>query len=456
MSDQINEFDQIFRDRLSGQTVTPPPAVWENIQTTRSFGHVVANRISTNWRIFGTLLMLALAGGSSIVLFGEEESHTNLYTDYNIELINHTAAETIRPTAVNQHLITDLVKSKPNQSTLHLSKTEWSQKAKEDIYLLPDMELLASMQQAGFVKPVLQDERLSAYIESLDGWESAKPIEFVRYFHMDELPSKLVHKDVLSQTPRLSKIDYDYVMPKVERKSFMERSSFLFSFTPQSIRKLMRADYNLASSFLEEREKAEKTRLAYTFGALLHYEVKNHKFIETGVNYTQIYEEVSYEGEKRFSNQYNFLEIPVLLGYEDRNAKWGWEVKGGFGVQIFNTYSGYTLKRVDEFGASDPEPQFRVKTDAVRNIIYNDHDLLTKQARNEVFDLDNKEENPYKTSGVVNLHFASGIAYYHSIKTTFVVTPYFRRSINSITKESARYTEKISYSGISFGARIKF
>ena len=64
MSDQINEFDQLFRDRLADQTATPPTAVWENIKSTRSYGHVVANRISSNWKIFGTLLMLLLAGGS--------------------------------------------------------------------------------------------------------------------------------------------------------------------------------------------------------------------------------------------------------------------------------------------------------------------------------------------------------------------------------------------------------
>jgi len=70
MSNEINDFDQVFRDRLSGHTVTPPTAVWDNIQLKRTFGHVLANRISNNWRILGTLLMLLLVGGSSLVLFG--------------------------------------------------------------------------------------------------------------------------------------------------------------------------------------------------------------------------------------------------------------------------------------------------------------------------------------------------------------------------------------------------
>lgn len=459
MSDQINEFDQVFKDRLSEQAVTPPPAVWENIQATRSFGHVVANRISTNWRIFGTLLMLLLAGGSSIILFGEEES-SETYTDYTIHTFyqgdeqytasnayfdtpNRFKVENNRPASVihsNEQLLSPLTKIKDGENTNRI----------------PDFELLASIESAGFVKPQLSNERLSAYIENLDGWESARPKSFVRYYNMDPIQANFVHKDALAQDPKRSIIDYEYVLPHVERKSFKERSTILFSFTPQSIRKIMRAEYNLSSSFLEQRAKTEQTRLAYTFGAQLHYELKSHKFFETGLNYTQIYEEMSYNGEKRFSNQYNFLEIPFLIGYEDRNSKWGWEVKAGLGVQIHNGYKGYILKRIDEFGATDADIQFRMSKESVRNIIENNHTLHNNQARHEVLNLENKEENPYKTAGVINMHIASGITYYHSIKTTFVLTPYYRRSINSITKEEARFTEQISYMGVSFGARVKF
>jgi hypothetical protein len=459
MSDQINEFDQVFKDRLSEQAVTPPPAVWENIQATRSFGHVVANRISTNWRIFGTLLMLLLAGGSSIILFGEEES-SETYTDYTIHTFyqdgtqyavsTNTYEATNEFKEENTHLV-----SPTNTYYQGLSQVV-TKKEDENTNHIPDFELLASIESAGFVRPQLSNERLSAYIENLDGWESARPKSFVRYYNMDPIQANFVHKDALIQNPQRSIIDYEYVLPHVERKSFKERSTILLSFTPQSIRKIMRAEYNLSSSFLEQRAKTEQTRLAYTFGAQLHYELKNHKFLETGLNYTQIYEEMSYNGEKRFSNQYNFLEVPFLIGYEDRNSKWGWEVKAGLGIQIHNGYKGYILKRIDEFGATDADIQFRMSKDAVRNIIENNHILHNNQARHEVLNLENKEENPYKTAGVINMHIASGITYYHSIKTTFVLTPYYRRSINSITKQEARFTEQISYMGVSFGARVKF
>lgn len=99
MSDQNKDFDQVFRDRLSDQTATPPPAACENIQAKRNFGHVVANRISNNWGIFGTLLMLLLAGGSSIVLFGEEE--TNQYKSRANEINKLIIVETIKTKQLN-------------------------------------------------------------------------------------------------------------------------------------------------------------------------------------------------------------------------------------------------------------------------------------------------------------------------------------------------------------------
>ena len=452
MSDQINEFDQLFRDRLADQTATPPAAVWENIKSTRSFGHVVANRISNNWKIFGTLLMLLLTGGSSVILFGENDElsvaseaiQDELIIDSPLLVPNSNKINTFNSVSVNE------IENKKSENTTEI-KTEEEH--------LPDWQLIASLEQAAFVRPELEDKRLSAYIEGLQGWESAKPKSFVRYYEMDMLAKKTVQKRTIDQQPLRAEIDYDYAMPSVERKTFRQRSSILLSFTPQTISKLMQAEYNLSSSYLEERQKTERTRMAYTFAAMLHYEIKNNKFIETGIQFTQIYEEMSYEGEKRFSNQYDFLEIPLLLGYEGRNAKWGWEVKGGFGLQVCNNYKGFILKRIDEFGAnnSNDNAQYRMSNgETVKNIIESNHSLSKNQARHEVLDLENKDENPFKTAGVVNLHMAAGLTYYHSINTTFVITPYYKRTLNSITNEEARFKENIQYVGISFGTRLKF
>lgn len=461
MSEDWNEIDQVFQDSLGGYEVQPPESVWENIQAERTFGHIVTNRISNNWNIFGTLLFLLLIGGSAAISFGiEEHIEEEAYITFDAPTIQETSFRADVPEiqskeeVVSKHTISKL-------STLRNDVTT----TEEEVRLLeenemPDVDLIASIHAAGFSRPKVADKRLSAYIETLNGWESASPKGYTRYTSMEVLKKSPVHKKALNAKPVQATVDYDYVREAIRSKPFKERLSLLVSFTPQSIHKSMVANYNLSSDYIKERHKREKTRLAYSFNASLQYEFSNHKFIETGVMFTQIYEELHIEGEKRFSNQYDFFEIPVLFGFEQRNAKWGWHVKGGIGVQIRNTYKGYILnpeEDIREPNTQRPSPQFRLKnTDALRNIITNNHRLAPTQDRDEVLDLSNEEENPYKSSGVFNIHMATGLTYYHSIRTNFLITPYYRRSVNSISKEGARFREHISYTGISLGARFKF
>ena len=324
-------------------------------------------------------------------------------------------------------------------------------------YLYPSPDELASLAKAGFVRPHLKDnENLSAYIENLDGWGSARPKAFTRFYKMDFMQMKFVNTELSQLNPGKVEIDYDYVMSRVERKTFWERSSFIVAITPHKVHKSMRAKYNLSSSYLRDREKAENTRLAYTVSGLFQYELTRNRFIESGINYTQIYEEMHFEGEKRFSNQYNFVEVPLLLGFQNRNSKWGWQVKGGLGLQIMNSYKGYILKRVDVFGGEEPEPLTRMHKGSVKGYVSQNHNLSNRQSRNEVANLENEEENPFKANGVVNIHLSAGVTYFFTERTSFLVTPSFRRSINSITKEEARFTEKLQYMGISFGTSVRF
>ena len=158
---------------------------------------------------------------------------------------------------------------------------------------------MASMEAAAFSRPDLQDNPLlNIYISHLDGWESAKPVSFVRYEEMDKSDSKGFFKLKKEAKPlRAGEVEYEYAFPTVDKKPFKERASLYIAFTPQSISKSMTPEYNVSTEYLRQRAKSETPRMAYTLTANLHYELKNHKFIETGINYTQIYEEMHFEGD---------------------------------------------------------------------------------------------------------------------------------------------------------------
>ncbi|MDA9312125.1 hypothetical protein N8371_05940 [Vicingaceae bacterium] len=97
-----------------------------------------------------------------------------------------------------------------------------------------------------------------------------------------------------------------------------------------------------------------------------------------------------------------------------------------------------------------------MKQSAVKGYVNQNQSLSNKQLVNEVANLEDEGENPFKTTGVVNIHPAAGVTYFFTEKTSFLITPSYRRRMNSITKEEARFTEKLKYVGISFGTRFKF
>lgn len=465
MSDRYNEFDQLFRDRLRDQSATPPDSVWNNIQAERSFGHIVTNKISSTWRIIGTLLLLAIAGGTSAFLMNSStdtlapENENRMVANQQAAIVETPSVnknQTLKPSFALQEFISS--KEIPTSHTNNLNQEE------EIVLNKPHSDLLASNSNMGFGKPDFGNTKLAVLIDEMDGWGTAKPSSHIRFYHLGKLNKKSMEGPILVKSPFLPEAQWDYVIESAPRKTFKDRVTLHFYLGPQFINKILTPEYNMETSFLEKRLETENTRLAYTIGVNLQYDLKNHKFFESGIQFTQIYEEVRIDGDMRFSNQYDFVEIPLLIGYQDRESKWGWSVKGGLGVQVYNNYKGYILKKVeDRISAPLAEPQtpepnaeYRISgSNVVKNIVNNDHTLSHKQDRNEVYDL-SSDENPYKSSGIINIHMAAGVTYFHSINTSFSVTPYYRQSINSLTKTEANFSERISYMGVLFGTNVKF
>jgi len=461
MSDQFNDFDQILRDRLRDHSTTPPSSVWDNIQTERSFGHVVANRISSGWRIIGTFLLLALAGGASAYLLQNDEAEkVNLVPRETFTQLKSTTPQ-ITPQTNGIALDQVFLSNEPGVKSVVKDEQISDQPAIEQP-LVPGPELYASMEYGTFGKPQLDDHRLATLVDEMDGWATASPSSIVRFYKVDALELKAMSGNRLVKSPLIPEDQFEYVIESTPKRGFRERSSIHFYIGPQFINKILTAEYNMETSFLERRLETEHTRLAYTAGINLQYELKNNKFFETGIQFTEIYEEVRIDGDKRFSNQYDFIEVPLLIGYQDRESKWGWSIKGGLGLQVYNNYSGYQLRNVEDrisipsATENDNSNLYRISgSNYVNTVVNNKHTLSDKQDRNEVYDL-SSNENPYRAFGIVNVHLAAGVTYFHSINTSFSITPYYRQSINSLTKREANFNERITYMGVLFGTRVNF
>lgn len=453
MSNELREYDTLVREKLKEKKITPPPAVWKNIQKRRSFGHKVAIKIASNWRTFGTLVLLAFLG-SSTMYFADSESAINTF-NLNAEELNTSKS-------INRLGVEEDQKTQFSKSIAQTKFPEFKKEAairSEEKTVMPDFSIVASEYGSGFGRPFNFDAHVSSLIDQIDNWENGKSASAIRFNNLEYAPELGIQPTIVVKTAALPNEDYEYYIPEAEKKTFWERSSLILSLTPQTIHKTITPGFSLSTEEILKRKASEKTRLAYSLGANFRYELKNHQFVESGIMYTSIYEEVHLEGEKQFSNNYNFIEVPLLFGYQDREAKWGWFVKGGLGIQILNLYDGYIFKQetIEEIAINETQgPLYRMSASNTLNGIINpDHQLKNEQIRDEVYDL-STDENPYKTAGVINLHLATGLIYYCGEKTSLFASPYYRRNINSISKSNAIFREHISLMGISFGTQVKF
>ena len=189
MSDQFNQFDQILRDRLRDHSATPPASVWDNIQTERSFGHVVANRISSSWRIIGTFLLLTLAGGSSAYLIQKDTIDEGSYTPYiafSQQGQEHAVHNSITDIETEDQIGGTQNKDRKNA----LFSFESNDPIVEENPLIADPTLYASNYHSAFGKPYLEDYKLATLVNGMDDWGTASPSSIVRFYEMDQLDLK--------------------------------------------------------------------------------------------------------------------------------------------------------------------------------------------------------------------------------------------------------------------------
>ena len=66
-NEEGNHIDELFRSALKGHQETPPASAWDNIVEKRSFGHILLNQISLNWKNFLFLTFVFATAGIAIV-----------------------------------------------------------------------------------------------------------------------------------------------------------------------------------------------------------------------------------------------------------------------------------------------------------------------------------------------------------------------------------------------------
>lgn len=384
--------------------VKPPEEVWQNINKQRSFGHVTTNRIMQGF--FMGLLAVLLGFGAYFSYSGNTPEGK-----YQPLLRNGIEKSALEYDKNEEVLFLTTSFADDNQIEPQEAIAE---KTGEK---LPSQDLTASLNamMLNLDPDLFADKSLQRLLNTVEDISLVKPFELVRYEHLNKINRKDSNPFDFRDQQTL-RDNYWTQFPLYEKKN---QFSLLLTFSPEFINKNFHLKNFLPAGYIDQRRNFIRSRRAFTFSGRADYYFGKHAFLEFGLDWTKISETSEINGSVLTSN-FSFFSVPVLFGHEYRFNRIAWELKAGLGYQFYNSYNGKII------GA-----------DGIRIIDFNE-----------------PADNPYRNSGVFNLHVASGISYLYSENIRFILEPYYKRSINSVTERKSPFTEKIEYMGIAVGAKM--
>lgn len=402
MSDKINLLEEEIKSRMLGYEVKPPVEVWSGIVKERSFGHKVCNRILQSHYYLSLLILMLLSLAYFVV---PDKALVAMYTPITQKkvLLNSSSYEKVETN--------DFIKNEQKQGKAH--KTSLNKQNNK----IPHQDETASntnstqISASSFTDPLLN--RILSNSKSIP---IVAEFEMIHYKHLQKLmPKKL--KTIKDTKQSINRIDKILILPQQEIKQ--NRWFLLIMAGPEFISKSFQLEYYISQQYVEKRKNNLRSRQAYTFSSRLNYKIKKRAFLEMGIDYSKI-EETSFIVDNLFNSEFSFLSLPLLIGHESSKGRIGWEIKGGLSYQIYNSYKGKILAAdgVKAWNLSDPS------------------------------------ENPYKLSGVVNLHLAGAVSYMYSERMKLIMQPYYKRSLNSVSKNTTAFKEKFNYMGLKLGVEF--
>lgn len=393
-------FDAEIKTKMATYEVKPPEEIWLNISKQRSFGHITTNRIMQGFFLMGILAFIA---GFGLYFSGWSNPVGNKYTP--------KIKTSIKETSKLPEQVHYLIEKKEEQNSIKSAESNL-----REVRSIPTQDLTASLQTAAlYLDPaIFADQSLQRLLNRVEDISLIEPFELVRYERLSKMcPKPAVFDRMEASLER--KDDWSY-FPEFKKS---KQIAIALSFTPEFINKDFELRDFLPAGYADGRKDYSRSRNAYTASARAVYRWGKHSFSETGIDYTSILEKTQM-GSSLYSSRFSFYSIPILFGQEVQFNRISWRIKSGFSYQFHNAYQGTILA-----------------ADGIK-----------------ILDL-NSAENPYRGSGVFNLHVSSGISYLYRENLNLYLEPYYKRSLNSLSKNASDFSEKIEYVGIAIGVSME-
>ncbi len=449
-------FDEHVNKQFGNYKPNVPPHIWDNIVSKKDDKKPVALLFSKTTKIAAALFIL-IVSGSLIYLFTSK----NVLPEENVSTtVKNKALVESQLSKINTQTQGDEVKANPTNADTELKKEnnnlkaindkKENEKIAENTISNNSSELLYNNGKNRNVKnkfsvkispseKVAKDEITKTSLN-----ESEQNFLSTSYlFNVERLAS---NKDFSQKLilPNLPKIPF-IPCPEAEKNVAGNKQYVEIYGGPDFIYKNYSDTAN--SEYLQTRKASTGINYAYSAGLRYTKVFNNGVSLRTGLNYSQINENLtakkgfvleqvyvvnnigdttsSYTKKtlqyERSKNIYRSMDVPLMMGYELGNGRLHTNISTGVLINIFSKQSGSVL---------DKEGKAVDITSGKTASIYQ-----------------------YKTNAGISLLGSLSVYYKLNDKLHIMAEPYFRYSLSSFTKPDITLKEKFHTVGVKFGLR---
>ena len=510
-NEEGNHIDELFRSALKGHQETPPASAWDNIVEKRSFGHILLNQISLNWKNFLFLTFVFATAGIAIV-FGTDTTNKDsnvaakpIPVDKSVEYVNsHLLLASHSPNAgsinglrqaelntpqIQKHEFESIIHSnntianhtvqinntilssqniarKNNTKSDHLSNQPFEKKESEEQIIHSSITKLDENKKSDRPNALINDNNLLNDGASISNFsnrlkEVVQPINDIE--SKIELLSSMKVSTLSLLNEKTLALDSNYYKPFEKRKITLKNHLFVnFKIGPEFHQTNYISNNKEYIDYVQARENSTSSKIGSSVQLTLSYYMHNNVFIESGFRYNQIKEEVNYETYTVLSE--TTVIDSTLLGYKvgptgepvpiyDISERTEIE-KDITKTNSVNVYHTLSIPVLVGYQLDFNRFSFQLKTGASISLISSRSGSIVGHHENEIIKLGGSSD-PYKNAMVYNWELAGSVGYQLSEKVHLIIEPTYRTTLNSLTKTDGSLSEKNKTFGFLTGIRFK-
>lgn len=379
ISGQGNWMDKLFHKKLSSYEVTPENHVWEGIAKRLDESQRRPGLFGNWWTVFlSILIMLLVTGVGAYMLYKkaypqnpEKSQNKDLpyFENDKIDDAVYSVSDILPMSVPNVHFAsmrdhTGAKKISTVQSNRrNKGNSEWERSASNDRVNLSIEEVRSNTPESENPLPTAEQNKINAnelIVSSDPGFYSSQSQYFKPSPYLPLKENYLKHNDKQLKTAPLV-LDGCNVFKDNKTHFFLD----VYYAPEMASRSLQSKDPSL-QAYVDERTSSEKPVLSYSTGLKASVVFSNGLTLRGGFSYSCNTERFDFVKETqeittvikdqngnivgtevkklvimdKIYNRYNFIDIPVLLGYEKDLRDFVLSVNGGFGFNVSSSQSG--------------------------------------------------------------------------------------------------------------------